>query len=180
MLYLVPEVSDLQTVRGVCRALYGLGVQAAYMPPLTSVVRAIYPLRCAIKKQGNIFRSELCFELLERNQGPDLTENSLRQYGLTMNNFNGHRPQPNETNQEYNLRVTAWFTDFFEPRLHESPLPTAIVAPYEVCMIIAAHLTNHQRNRAINPQIPTGLRAPGAILEYTNSGFHLEATAFRN
>lgn len=178
MLYLVPTHNDRSPSMRVCSTLFLNGVRALYMPPRMSIVHGTHPLSHSVRKSGNTFLRELCYNLLVSGQCANVTQNFLKQYGMTRNMVDGYMPDIDETTEEYAQRVRSWFTDVFMDRLKTSPIPTAIVADYDVCMTIAEYLAKHQMNRAILPHIPGRMRQHDAMLEYQNSGFGLEATRF--
>lgn len=178
MLYLVPIVLSNDSASMVVATMIRLGIQAFYVAPLAVALELTTPVIQRARTVGHLTQREMCAELLKTQTRPNVTDAILKAHGLTINRLSGHMPSAQETMQEYGQRVRSWFTDYFLPRLHQSPVPTVIVAPYDVCMLIAEYLTKFQMNRAILPSIPEKLRRPGSILEYVNSGTTLQASRF--
>lgn len=178
MLYLVPTHDDRQPGIAISSILFNRGVRSLYLPPRASILTGTHPLSTAVRKSGNTFLRELCYNLLVTGQCANVDEALLKRLGISRNMVDGYMPDIHESTEEYAQRVRSWFTNVLMERLKESPIPTAIVADYDVCMIIAEYLTAHQMDRTILPHIPQRLRQDGTVLEYQNSGLGLEATRF--
>lgn len=174
MLYLVP----VPTTANIHATLVRLGIRSVYVAPLMQALTITTPVVTAIRNMGHLVHREMCYELLPTGVPSEASPTTLAGHGLSMDRLSGHKPRLHENIPDYGQRVRSWFTDYFMPRLYESPVPTIIVAPYDVCMLIAEYLTKFQQDRAILPTVPAGLRRTGAILEYVNRGMALQATRF--